>query len=460
MNISLTILFALLFPIQQNQTNTKPNILFFFADDQRADTIAALGNKAIITPNIDNLVAQGTSFDRFYIMGGTQGAVCVPSRAMLLSGKSLFRINERLKDTITWPMVLRNAGYETFATGKWHNGQPSLAESFPNARSIYLGGMSNQFGTPVADVGAEGKMVNARTPPEHCSEVFANEAISFLKRTGTKPFAAYIALKSPHDPRQAPKKFLEMYDSDKIPVPANYLPQHPFNNGELLIRDEALEKWPRSKSAIQKHLAEYYAIITHEDEQIGRVIATLKETGKFENTLIVFAADNGLAIGSHGLMGKQNVYEHSVRVPLVIAGPGVAKNKRNQAMCYTFDLFPTFCDAAGAESPKGMEGKSLWPVLQGKTDKHRDSIFTAYRGLMRSYREDRFKLIAYTAVNKLQLFDLDNDPDEINDISEDPQYKVKLDFMLVRMKDAQVKWSDKQSLKSEKPLPLEIDLSK
>ncbi|MCY2972954.1 MAG: sulfatase-like hydrolase/transferase, partial [Planctomycetota bacterium] len=128
MNAVLSLLITLLLAGQETKT-TKPNILFFFADDQRADTINALGNKTIITPNIDNLVKEGTAFERAYIMGGSQGAVCVPSRAMMLSGKSLFRISEQLKGATTWPMALRDAGYETFATGKWHNGQPALAAS-------------------------------------------------------------------------------------------------------------------------------------------------------------------------------------------------------------------------------------------------------------------------------------------------------------------------------------------
>ncbi len=459
MNTVLSLLVALLLAGQE--IKAKPNILFFFADDQRADTINALGNKTIITPNIDQLVREGTAFERAYIMGGNQGAVCVPSRAMMLSGKSLFRISEQLKGVVTWPMALRDAGYETFATGKWHNGQPALAASFPKAKSIYLGGMSNQFNTPVADVGTEGKMINLKSPNEHCSEIFANEAIEFLQKAPKeKPFAAYIAFKSPHDPRQAPKKFLDMYNPKDIPLPANYLPEHPFNNGELLIRDERLEKWPRSKSAIQQHLAEYYAIITHEDEQIGRVIQALKDTGRFENTIIIFAADNGLAIGSHGLMGKQSVYEHSVKIPLVIAGPGIGRNKRSQAMCYNFDLYPTFCEAAGAKIPASVEGKSLWPVLKSAKETHREEIFSAYRGLMRGLRDDRYKLIVNIAVNKTQLFDLQNDPDEMKDLADDASQKPRLEAMIAKLKTLQGTWADKQELKSDKPLPLKIDLSK
>jgi arylsulfatase A-like enzyme len=440
---------------------TKPNIVLLFADDQRADTIHALGNNQIITPNLDALVREGTSFDRAYIMGGLQGAVCVPSRAMMLSGKSLYRVSEQLKENTTWPMALRQAGYQTFATGKWHNGAPALAASFPNAKSIYLGGMSDQFGTPMADVGPDGKMTNQRKPPEHCSEVFADEAIRFLKNADKdKPFAVYVAFKSPHDPRQAPQKYLDMYDSSKVTLPPNYLPEHPFNNGELIIRDERLEKWPRSKSAIQKHLAEYYAIISHQDAQIGRIVQTLKEKGVYENTLIVFAADNGLAIGSHGLMGKQSVYEHSMRIPLIVKGPGVQKNRRSNAMCLTIDLFPTFCEVAGAKAPPVVEGKSLVPVLSGRETTHRSEILTGYRHLMRGFRDDRYKLIVNIAVNKTQLFDLQDDPHELRDLSNEAGMKEKVGQLMEGMKKAQQSWGDKQSLTPEKALPLKFDFSK
>jgi len=452
---------ALGFLIAGQPQQARPNILFLFADDQRADTIQALGNREIITPNLDALVKEGTSFDRAYIMGGLQGAVCVPSRAMMLSSKSLYRVSEQLKNQITWPMVLRQSGYQTFATGKWHNGAPALAASFPNARGIYLGGMSDQFGTPMADVGPDGKMTNQRKPPEHCSEIFADEAINFLKTADKeKPFAIYVAFKSPHDPRQAPKKFNQMYDPAKITLPTNYLPEHPFNNGELIIRDERLEKWPRSKSAVQKHLADYYAIITHQDEQIGRIIQTLKDKGVYENTVIVFAADNGLAIGSHGLMGKQSVYEHSVRIPLVIKGPGIQKNKRTNAMCYSVDLYPTFCEIAGAKPPEEVDGKSLWPVLSGSQQTHRNEILTGYRHLMRGYRDDRYKLIVNIAVNKKQLFDLQEDPHELRDLSNEANQQTKVEELLAGMKKAQMVWGDKQSLVPEKPLPLKFDFTK
>ena len=438
----------------------QPNLVFIFADDMRADTIAALGNAHIQTPNLDRLVREGTSFTRAYIMGGLQGAVCVPSRAMMLSGRSLFRVSEQLKDATTWPMVFRAGGYETFGFGKWHNGAASYAASFPNGKNVFLGGMSDQFRIPVQDVDANGKMMNRRTNNVHSSELFAGQAVDFLnaQKGAKKPFALYVAFTAPHDPRSAPKEFHERYEKALPPLPRNYLPLHPFNNGEMTVRDEQLLPWPRTEAAVRRELADYYAIISHLDSQIGRVLAALKETGRAEETILVFAADNGLAIGSHGLLGKQNLYEHSMRVPLIVGGPGLPKNRRADAMCYTLDLFPTLCELAGIQSPPAVEGRSLVPVLKAGKESHRDSILTAYRHVQRAVNDGRFKLIRYPHLNKSQLFDLQNDPHEIRDLSADAASKPKLDELMARLAELQREFGDKLPLSTNNPAPMQIPL--
>ena len=140
----------------------RSNVLFLFADDQRADTIAALGNPVIQTPNLDRLVKRGVAFDRAYMQGGLQGATCVPSRAMLLSGRTLFRIDEKLKRDPTWPAAFGRAGYTTFMSGKWHNGPDSIPASFQIARSVFAGGMTNPMQAKLSDM-VDGKLGNART---------------------------------------------------------------------------------------------------------------------------------------------------------------------------------------------------------------------------------------------------------------------------------------------------------
>ncbi|MFM7110142.1 MAG: sulfatase-like hydrolase/transferase, partial [Planctomycetota bacterium] len=222
----------------------RPNVLFLFADDQRADTIGSLGNPVIKTPHIDRIVRAGVSFERAYMQGGLQGATCVPSRAMLMSGRNLFRADEKLMRDPTWPAAFAKAGYSTFASGKWHNGAPSLARSFQQARSMLMGGMTNPLKARLSDL--DGATVGpARLSPRHACEVFADEAIRFIDCQKDGPFLCYVAFDAPHDPHIVPEGFPVNYDPKSLPPLPNFLPQHPFDNGEMAIRDEMLLGWPR-----------------------------------------------------------------------------------------------------------------------------------------------------------------------------------------------------------------------
>jgi hypothetical protein len=177
-----------------------------------------------------------------------------------------------------------------------------------------------------------------------------DEAIRFLREPHDRPVFMYLAFGNPHDPRVAARRYLDLYDPARIPLPGNFLPVHPFDNGEMVIRDELLAPWPRTPEEIRRQLAEYWAVVTGLDENIGRLIDCMKESGIYENTIIVFSSDQGIALGSHGLMGKQNLYEDSMRVPLVIRGPGIRPGATG-AMVYLMDIFPTILDLAGAAAP-------------------------------------------------------------------------------------------------------------
>jgi arylsulfatase A-like enzyme len=438
----------------------QPNVLFLFSDDQRADTIAALGNPYIQTPNLDRLVKEGTACTRAYCMGAQQGAVCVPSRAMLMSGRTLFHVDTNLKDQSTWPEAFARAGYTTFMSGKWHNGPTSARRVFVEGKAVFFGGMGDPYKLPVQDFHNGGEPSAKRDSGKHSVELFADCAIDFLRRQkGERPFLCYVAFNAPHDPRVAPKEYHARYDPAKLPLPANFLPQHPFNNGDLIGRDERLAPWPRTPEVVRKHLADYYASITFVDAQVGRILDALQASGQYDNTLIVYSSDHGLAIGSHGLFGKQNLYDHSMHAPLIFAGPGVPRGKQADALCYLLDIFPTLGELAGVTGPEGSEGKSLAPVFAGKQVKVRDSLFTAYTKVQRAVRDDRWKLLVYPQINKVQLFDLKNDAAETKDLAGDKAHAVEVERLTGLLKDWQKQCGDTQPLRSDQPQPLEFDFS-
>lgn len=437
----------------------KPNVLFILADDQRPDSIAAYGNEHIQTPNIDSLVENGYSFRRNYCMGSQHGAVCQPSRAMMMTGQAYFRIPMDLKDVTTFPEHLRKNGYTTFVTGKWHNKAPAILRSFEYGKNIMMGGMSDHIKVPLHDISENGELINKRIGDGFSSELFADAAIEFIKQQSSdQPFMAYVCMTSPHDPRQPPLEYRKPYYDAKLPLPKNFMPQHPFNNGTLIIRDEDLAAWPREPEVIRDQLAEYYGLITHMDDQIGRILATLKEKGLYENTIIVYAADHGLAVGSHGLLGKQNMYEHSMGAPLLFVGPGIPKGE-STALSYLYDIFPTVCDAIDLPMDLSLDGKSLEPIWQKKSDSVRDKVFLSYKDNQRALVQDRWKLIRYPKINYSQLFDLKNDPHELNNLAEDSNHTLLVMSLMAQLKEEQAHFGDTAKLEVKIPQPFYKDLT-
>ncbi|HOY56912.1 MAG TPA: sulfatase-like hydrolase/transferase [Verrucomicrobiota bacterium] len=440
----------------------RPNVLFLFADDQRADTIAAHGNPHITTPNLDRLAAGGFSFRANYVLGGNSGAVCIPSRAMLMSGRSWFNVDTAALDGARLlPEVLREHGYVTFGTGKWHNGQPSWRRAFMRGKAVMFGGMSEHSKVPVRDLGSDGALTGERIGEKFSSELFADAAIEFIEtHDKQKPFFAYVAFTAPHDPRMPPMPFRQMYERRLPPLPPNFLPQLPFDNGMMAGgRDENLGAWPRTEPMIRAQLAEYYGLITHMDEQIGRILAALEAAGHARRTLIVYAADNGLALGSHGLLGKQSVFEHSTRVPLILAGPGIPPGKSTTALTSLVDVFPTLCDVLGVPQPSGLEGESLRPLWEGTRDRIRDSVFLPFMQTQRAVRDERWKLIVYPKIGHAQLFDLQTDPHEITNLVDRPEHAPQIARLRLLMKQWQARVGDALEIPDSHKQPDPIDLT-
>ena len=436
---------------------SQPNILFMIADDHRFDAIGAMGDATVQTPVLDALMARGTTFRQTHIMGSLVGAVCVPSRAAVLTSASLFRsgMQEINRELAVWPQVMREAGYHTFATGKWHNDKQTFTNSFAEGAKIFFGGMSSHFEVPVFDYDASGAYPNTAKyiGEKFSTEMFTDEAVQFLQdydaAAASAPFFLYLAFTSPHDPRTPPGEYASMYPPAEIPVPENFMPEHPFDNGEMRIRDEVLAPFPRTPEIVQQHIADYYGMISHMDAEIGRVLKTLEATGQLENTLIIYTADHGLAVGQHGLLGKQNLYSHSIRVPSIFAGPGVPQGKTVDALTYLYDVFPTVCELTAVACPDTVEGRSLVPLMNDSAERVRETVFAAYRDIQRTVSDGRWKLIRYyvseetgAGTNRIQLFDLANDPGETTELSTLSEHAERIQSLAADMQQWQIETND------------------
>lgn len=432
--------FLCLFPFAQTvAARERPNVLLIVSDDQRPDTIHALGNERIETPNLDKLASAGTVFRR----ATCANPLCVPSRAELLSGLTSFHngffTEGRLRnDVVLWPQVMRQAGYRTCYVGKWHTpGRPST-RGYVEVDGLYASGKAppnpqlDRHSRPVTGyVGWQFQTDIGQLLPEkgigltpNISAEFADAAIRLIRQDSDKPFFLHVNFTAPHDPLFVPRGFEQRYRADQLPLAANFASQHPFDHGNLRGRDELLLPFPRTPADVRDELAVYYAVITHLDQQIGRILQTLDETGLATNTLVIFAADHGLAIGSHGLRGKQNMYEHTINVPLLMRGPGIPQGEHRDAQCYLRDLFPTVCELAGIAMPK-TDGKSLAPVLRGARQEVHPFIVGYFGDSQRMIRAGHWKLIRYPAVSREQLFDIQSDPDELHNLIDNPRHAPK-----------------------------------
>lgn len=411
----------------------RPNVVVIVADDLRPDAIAALGNRQVKTPNLDALVRAGT-----VVRGATcANPVCVPSRAEMLSGRSSFRNGFYATGALakdgppTWAESMRSGGYRTYYVGKWHTaGRPS-SRGYDEAVGLYAGGAKpdpnarDHAGRPVTGYAGWVFQTDAgRRFPERgvgltpgISADFADAAIEVIGRQHERPFFLHVNFTAPHDPRLLPPGHEKLYRAEDIALPRNFRPEHPFDHGNLKGRDEILLESPRRPDEVRAELAAYYAVVTHLDAQIGRMLAALDAAGLGRDTLVIFTSDHGLALGSHGLVGKQNMYEHTINVPLIVRGPTIPAGQTRHASCYLRDLYPTVCSLASIEPPAGLDGQDLLPLLHGARASIHPFIVGYFTATQRMIRQGRWKYILYPVAGREQLFDLQEDPDELRDLA-------------------------------------------
>ncbi|HVW00316.1 MAG TPA: sulfatase-like hydrolase/transferase [Planctomycetaceae bacterium] len=408
-----------------------PNILFILADDQSPMDLRVYNPKSPLeTPNLDRLAAEGMVIDGAYHMGAFVGAVCTPSRHMIMSGRTLWHLPiapgavaqglcppDLPQNTI--PAVFNRAGYATSRTCKQGNSYEAANKLFTVRHDATKRGGTAETGSAWHG--------------ERVLEYLAQRAASKDKR----PFLIYFGFSHPHDTRDGTPELLAKYGAvnhtDKShpppanpkqpPLPPNYLPAHPFPHGHPNLRDEVDVSgvWERrDEQTIRNELGREYACIENIDNQVGRVLDRLKEMGELDNTYIVYTADHGIAVGRHGLQGKQNLYEHTWRVPFIVKGPGIKAGSRAEGNIYLLDVLATLCDLAGVQAPESNEGTSIRPVLEGKQPTIRDVLFGVYNGGtkpgMRAVKKGHWKLIKYDVldgkVRETQLFNLRENPEE------------------------------------------------
>ncbi len=403
----------------------RPNFVFILADDQAPHTIGAYGNTVCRTPNMDRLAAEGTLFHGAHHMGSWSGAVCTPSRTMIMCGRTVWRIPGRpagggpvpadMPDH-TLPAVFNAAGYDTFRTCK--NGNSYNAA---NALFTVRKDSTKRDGT---DAGG--------------SAWHADQVLDYLQTridtADTDPFLIYYGFSHPHDPRHGKPGLLIKYGAidpgppatphpAAPPLQSNYLDAHPFHHGPPNLRDEVNVQGVgtnRNEATIRNELGKEYACIENIDIQVGRVLDKLEAMGELDNTYIFYTSDHGIAVGRHGLTGKQNLYEHTWRVPFFARGPGIAAGSQTHANIYLLDVLPTLCDLAGIAIPATVDGTSFKPVLMGTATGSHEVVYGVYSGGtkpgMRSVKRGRWKLIKYDVmsneIQETQLFDLATNPHE------------------------------------------------
>lgn len=459
----------------------KPNFLFIIVDDQSPFDLKAYDPKSTLdTPNIDRIAREGLVLDAAHQQGGWSGAVCTCSRTMIMTGRTLWRTpgaNGRKKanklvpkgiEGSTLPAVFNDAGYETVRTCKKGNSYQAANKTFQIRNDATKRGGTAESG----------------------SEWHGDQVMGYLtdreKQQAKKPFMIYYGFSHPHDTRDGTPELLAKYgatnhtDKNSLPaanpkqpsLPVNWLDKHPFPHGHPGLRDEVRVSgvWEnRDERTIRNELGREFACSENIDIQIGRALKKLEAMGELENTYVIYTSDHGMAIGRHGLQGKQNLYEHTFRVPYIVMGPGVKKG-RAPGNIYLLDTLATLCDLAGIPAPESNEGESFKSVLTGEGKTVRDTLYGAYTGGtkpgIRCVKNGDWKLIKYDtldgAVHETQLFNLAENPNEfllehgkddpkLNDLAEDPKHATKLAEMealllseMTRLNDPYRLWNQKK----------------
>lgn len=477
--------------------DSRPNFLFILTDDQDLATLDVYGDSECCTPILDQLAKDGIALTGAHQMGSFIGAVSTASRTMIMTGRNVWNA-QKLRENMTkyekssgnadivdpstpeyysLPAIFHRAGYETFRTCKMGN-------SYDAANALFDERYDKVCRDPEDD---------------KSSKWHADRAIEYFEGRiarsddEKKPFFMYLGFSHPHDPRNGRPELMAKYGSqnidvptdinDKMPsLPLSWLPEKPFHDGHPDLRDECrvqgvMER--RDESTIRNELGKEFACIEYVDTQIGRVLEILEKSGELDNTYIIFTADHGIAVGKHAYMGKQNLYEHTYRVPFLVKGPGIKANSMGVGNIYLMDILPTFCDLAGIDTEANFDGKSFKSVLYDEQETIRETLYGVYSGGttpgIRCVKSGDWKLVKYDvldgSVRETQLFNLKDNPEELTiehhaksvaervgnkpkksqvNLAENPRYAKKLAEMEALLLEQMVEVGDPYRLWNQK----------
>jgi arylsulfatase A-like enzyme len=444
----------------------RPNILFLFTDDHAAHAMSCYGSKINRTPNLDRIANEGMRFANCFCTN----SLCGPSRAVILTGKHShlngFIDNRSTFDASqqTFPKLLQRSGYSTAVIGKWH------LVSNPTGFDHYeiLIGQGPYYNPPMI---RDGERVQHTGYTTH---VITDLALDWLKnqRDQDKPFLLMCQHKAPHREWQPGPEYFDLYKDGEIPEPATLFDDYAgrgtaaktqdmsvektLNNLDLKLEppknlnpeqlatwhaayDEENEEFRKAnlqgkdlvRWKYQRYIKDYLRCVAAVDDSIGKLLAYLDESGLAENTIVVYSSDQGFYLGDHGWFDKRFMYEESLRMPLLVRWPGVTKpGSVNEDLVQNLDFGETFLEAAGVEIPRDMQGRSLVPLLKGETPSDwRESIYYQYyeypasHAVQKHYgiRTAKHKLMHFYKINEWELYDLERDPDELQNIYEDSQ---------------------------------------
>lgn len=435
--------------------NTRPNILWYCTDQQRFDTIAALGWDNLHTDTVDSLVDTGTAFTRAYC----QSPICTPSRASFMTGMyaSTVRTNGNGVEYMPqdYPMVsglLANAGYDCGLVGKLHLASAEAGVEKRGNDGYRFFAYSHaprddwEEGHAYVDwLKQQGQDLTSmlenpdNVPAKYHQTTWATDAcIEFLDQPRSGPWMLNVNPYYPHPPFNPPKSYADRFDTNEMPGPH-------FEIGDLEIQQKIhnsgvdFQNPPRNPNDFnaKKIQADYFAMIELVDDELGRLLRALDERDELEDTLIIFTSDHGESLGDHGLVEKGcRFMEGMARVPLIFVWPGhIRAGLRSDALVELTDIAPTLLESAGLDIPEKMHGRSLWPILSGKADpdSFRDFVRCEYRDAVKldnathasMIADKKWKLVLYHGHNGLgELYDLENDPWEHINLWEDSSYQA------------------------------------